>query len=373
MTTTTTPYYGGKDEHHQPGVIVPGIVTDGGDYYDHDDSNNTKMSGVPYYYGAATDSQIQDQTQAQSQGRMGSPQPHRCNDVAFAILFLAHLVAMACAAAKYVPLAAVVAQEYATNIQNNQNNNNNNNRQILRLLENDNDQYYNQQYYNYNNNNNQNENKNENDQYEANVNYYYDNTYDGIPVSDATTPQILTLVGTVGVLAMLCSSLNLHIMVHCAKRLIKAALIFNATTMVCVAIMGFVGGNLMGGIMGSFFALLAIWFACSVWSRVPFAASNLVTATTAIRTNLGVTTFAYFSVFVGFLWNLWWIATVSSFTAVKYYDQQEAQADDDDAQAVASDPLNGFIMFLFFLSYYWTYQVIKVRTYSTCSRTDCLH
>jgi hypothetical protein len=275
-------------------------------------------------YGGAADSN------SNNNHKVGSPQPRKCNDAAFAILFLGHLVAIAAATIRYVPLAQDLALDaYAEN---------NNERARRRTAENDDA------------NNNEGENA------------YYEET----SASEVTPQQIATLVGTVGVLAVLVSSLNLQVMVHCAKPLIKAALIFNAISMVGVAAVGFLSGNAVGGAIGSMFAVLAIWFACSVWSRIPFAASNLVTATTAIRANLGVTTFSYLSIMVGLLWNLWWFVTVSSFTAVKYYEQEQQNGGGgDDEEALAMDPMTTFLMFLFFISYYWVYQVIKNHLHVT--------
>ena len=276
--------------------------------------------------------------------KVGEHQPRRWNDLGFSILFVAHLFGMASATAFYVPMASEVARGYATNTTNTTNSEEN------RLLQQGNEDYY---------NNNQN-------YYNSSQNYYSENDnndFDPYYSHEVTPQQILALVGGVGVISLVICSLNLQIMVCCAKPLIKIALICNALSMCIMAIMSFANGMVLVGVIGAVFAFLAICFACSVWQRIPFAASNLAAATTAIRQNLCVTSFAYLSVVISFLWNLWWFVTVSSFVAVKYFEQAEEQNNNNDGTEVAyqADPKTGFIMFFFFVSYYWTYQVIKVR------------
>ena len=276
--------------------------------------------------------------------KVGEHQPRRWNDLGFSILFVAHLFGMASATAFYVPMASEVARGYATNTTNTTNSEEN------RLLQQGDADYY---------NNNQN-------YYNSSQNYYSENDnndFDPYYSHEVTPQQILALVGGVGVISLVICSLNLQIMVCCAKPLIKIALICNALSMCIMAIMSFANGMVLVGVIGAVFAFLAICFACSVWQRIPFAASNLAAATTAIRQNLCVTSFAYLSVVISFLWNLWWFVTVSSFVAVKYFEQAEEQNNNNDGTEVAyqADPKTGFIMFFFFVSYYWTYQVIKVR------------
>jgi hypothetical protein len=99
-------------------------------------------------------------------------------------------------------------------------NNNNNGRARQRTAENDDDAYYNK-----NNNEGEHYYDNENEA-DNDYNLYYEET----SASEVRPQQISTIVGTVGVLEILVNSLNLQVMVHCAKPLIKVALIFNVVS-----------------------------------------------------------------------------------------------------------------------------------------------
>lgn len=79
-----------------------------------------------------------------------------------------------------------------------------------------------------------------------------------------------------------------------------------------------------------------------------------MTATTAIRANLGLAFYAYLSLFLTFGWAIWWTAgTISAIFVLG----------DCDADGSCESNVNGFLLFLFFVSYYWTVQV-RARVYA---------
>ena len=242
--------------------------------------------------------------------------PKRCNDVFFSLLYFAHLGVLAYVTAIYVPIAIV--QETTA-------------------------------YNNYGNNNRQLEE---------------DNGGDGADgYSNITVQSILILIAIIGGIALVVSTLAMNVLICCAHGLISTALLFNIVCFGLVSASGFILGDLLSGTLGAVMTLLAIWFACSVWSRIPFAASNLETATRAIRANIGVTVFAYLSIVVSLLWNIWFMIAFSSFMIV-VTGQGADQAEDDNGNnnevVQEQSPLFGFIVFLFLVSYFWTFQVIKV-------------
>lgn len=98
-----------------------------------------------------------------------------------------------------------------------------------------------------------------------------------------------------------------------------------------MAIMGFLG-----------FAF-GFCYAYYVWDRIPFAAANLNTALVAVRSNLGTAVVAYFFLFLAFGWSVWWVI-VSNAMMANY---------------------GGGVAFLFFLSYYWTQQVLSNTVHVT--------
>jgi hypothetical protein len=97
-----------------------------------------------------------------------------------------------------------------------------------------------------------------------------------------------------------------------------------------------------------------------VWQRIPFAASNLVTAVTAVRANIGLAFFAYTNLFVNFLWSVWWAI---AFVATTYV------VSGCDAEGDCESEVNGFYVFLFMVSYFWTAQVVKNVVHVTVAGT----
>ena len=142
-------------------------------------------------------------------------------------------------------------------------------------------------------------------------------------------------------------------------------------------VMAFLSGQIFMGILGAiFFAIsircvydivsvafgvlqnkiscLSLFFPYSyakmVWSRIPFATANLVTACTAIKANLGVTFFAYLFTAVAGVWSITWsIAFAGVFDKTYECDEQD----------VCTDPNYG-ILFLLFVAYFFIHQVLQV-------------
>lgn len=99
------------------------------------------------------------------------------------------------------------------------------------------------------------------------------------------------------------------ILISFANILIKMALFFSAgMSLVGAAVMFYIGGPM--GAIGGVFCLLGFALNCCyaycVWSRIPFATANLVTATQSIQANCGVTIVAYGGVLLACVWSLLW-------------------------------------------------------------------
>jgi Plasma-membrane choline transporter len=95
---------------------------------------------------------------------------------------------------------------------------------------------------------------------------------------------------------------------------------------------------------------VSAWYAYCVWDRIPFAASNLVTSVTAVRSNIGLAMYAYISLLLVFGWSiLWTIGAGSTLFIVSGCDS---------ANGICENDTNMILLFLFFLSFYWTVQVI---------------
>ena len=110
------------------------------------------------------------------------------------------------------------------------------------------------------------------------------------------------------------------------------------------------------------FFLIFICYARSVWSRIPFASTNLLTACTAIRKNCGVLIVAYFFVALAFGWTLLW-----SISLMGVWDQ--VVTTEQQAGEFQQNSVNWGYLFLLFLSYFFTHQVIQNTTHVTVAGT----
>ena len=146
-----------------------------------------------------------------------------------------------------------------------------------------------------------------------------------------------------GIFATGLSTVTLAFMMKFATNLIKISLFFQVGCSLAMAILGLMAGSVMMAALGFLSFLFGACYAYFVWSRIPFAAANLNTALSAVRTNLGTAVVAYFFLFLGFGWAIWW-------------------------SIVAGDMMANYgngVAFLFFLSYYWTQQVLSNTVHVT--------
>jgi hypothetical protein len=168
--------------------------------------------------------------------------------------------------------------------------------------------------------------------------------YDAI---DGSFHGLLYVVGICGVVSILTSSAMLSVMMKYAKAFTKAALIFSVVISGVVAIIGGLYGQMVMGILGAVMFVIGICYAKMVWPRIPFAAANLHTALTAVKSNMGLTVIAYGALVVAFGWSLLWFIGMG--------------------HAVFSS--NGPIVFLLLVSYFWVHQVLTNTIHVTTAGT----
>lgn len=161
---------------------------------------------------------------------------------------------------------------------------------------------------------------------------------------------ILILWTSLGASAI--SSLALFVMTRWAAELIQISIIFNICVSLSFAILCLVQNVMAGAITGLIIFAIGILYARAVWPLIPWAASNLETAMTAIKTNLGVTIvgFGMIVLTIGFTM-VWLLAIVGT--------NMHSTTCSEDGQCESH--LNGITLALFLLSFYWTIQVTKVR------------
>jgi hypothetical protein len=249
----------------------------------------------------------------------GQPQPKRCNDMLFGILFYAHLGAMAWCAATYGPVMMATLTEDSSTGQNA-----NGRRYLSRILE------------------------------ESNA----DDVSGAINVDDVN--DVILLLGVSGVAGFILSSLALGFMSLFAECLIKTALAFNIISFVLLAFMMLAAGAIPVGIMALLGVGFTAYYSYCVWARIPFAAANMKTAITAVRANFGVVFFSYLSLVIIFLWSIWWsIATLSATFVISGCN----------AAGECQSETSGIIIFLFMVSFFWTVQVARNVVHVTVAGT----
>lgn len=171
---------------------------------------------------------------------------------------------------------------------------------------------------------------------------------------------ISLLVGLTVVGAFCLSILSLGLMIRFAEGLIKMGLFFNICIGLITSVAGFASGSTEAGIMGLIIFVLAVCYAFAIWSRIPFAAANLITASTAIQANMGVTVFAFGAIILNGLWMVFW--SVSAYSTL--YVLGGCNID-----GTCANDIPAVYSFLFLLSLYWTAQVIKNVVHVTVAGT----
>eukprot|EP00581_Thalassiosira_minuscula_P009040 CAMPEP_0183702454 /NCGR_PEP_ID=MMETSP0737-20130205/542_1 /TAXON_ID=385413 /ORGANISM="Thalassiosira miniscula, Strain CCMP1093" /LENGTH=492 /DNA_ID=CAMNT_0025929063 /DNA_START=144 /DNA_END=1622 /DNA_ORIENTATION=+ len=169
-----------------------------------------------------------------------------------------------------------------------------------------------------------------------------------------------------GAVAIVLTGITLPIMMCIPEILIKVSLILMLILSGIMMVMMFMAGSYFGGIIGAIFFLIFCCYARAVWSRIPFASVNLLTACTAIRKNCGVVFIAYFFVALAFGWTLLW--TVSLLGVWEKVVQSETVQTADGYTYTQNNANYGYL-FLLFLSYFFTHQVIQNTTHVTVAGT----
>lgn len=163
----------------------------------------------------------------------------------------------------------------------------------------------------------------------------------------ASISFLLFLVGLLIISATL-SSFTISLMMKFPTEMIKAALIFSTVLLLVVSIAGLMMGDLLSGGLCLLFFAFTCCYVMAVWSRIPFAATNLNTALTAIRSNMGLAIIAYFMMIVAFGWSCFWLLGFSN---------------------LLSANSNPGLLFLLLVSFYWVQQVLSNTVHVTTAGT----
>eukprot|EP00536_Pseudo-nitzschia_multiseries_P010266 jgi/Psemu1/297527/fgenesh1_pm.307_\ len=161
-----------------------------------------------------------------------------------------------------------------------------------------------------------------------------------------------------GVASMVAALVGLFLLLSCPEVIIKCGLIFSVVMSLAYTIYAFLNLNFIWGIFAAIFFMMTVCYVKAVWTRIPFAAINMVTAGTAIKANLGVTFFALLFTIIEVGWIVLWSIALSG-----VYDQT-VQCD---ANNVCD--INYGYLFLLFLSLYFTQQVLQSCVHVTVAGT----
>jgi hypothetical protein len=170
-------------------------------------------------------------------------------------------------------------------------------------------------------------------------------------------PNILaTAIATA--VGLIMSGLGLQVMMLIPGVLIKAALLFTIVMAGLWVVTSFAAGNGFAIFLSLLMFALTCCYAYCVWSRIPFATANLVTAISAVKANCGITIATYVFVFLAAGWTLIWaVAFMGTFD----------QTYECDAQDVCTGP-SYFLLFLIFLALFFSHQVFQVSLSDVVSR-----
>ena len=152
--------------------------------------------------------------------------------------------------------------------------------------------------------------------------------------------------------AMLIIFFFFGVMIRYAEKLIQGSLCISIGLTLLFAIAFAAEGVVVLAVIYFLMFLLVIWYAVSVWSRIPFATANLVTATTAIKSNMGIIPVAFGLVVALVAWIfVWTLSMTGVYMRTRTCDATTGDCDDGTAGKVA-----GLFMML---SFYWTSEVLK--------------
>lgn len=169
---------------------------------------------------------------------------------------------------------------------------------------------------------------------------------------------ILTLVAFGG------SAVAVIVMMKIPQFLIKAGLFFVIGMSGLFMVMAFLSGSIGVGILGAIFFAITLCYARAVWSRIPFATANLVTACTAIQANVGVVAYGYIFAALAGGWSLLWtVAFAGVFNETDNCNNVDGTCDN----------VNYGYLFLLLVAFYFTHQVLQNSVHVTvagkCSTT----
>lgn len=176
-------------------------------------------------------------------------------------------------------------------------------------------------------------------------------------LGDENSKTAGAMVGGLVLMSGLATALSvgsLWFMMACAESLISACLIGSVITNFVMAVVFLAAGS-PWAILWVAMAFIGVCYAYFVWNRIAFASANLKVALTAVKANMSLVLIAALSLFVAFLWSLWGLL---NFLAIAWHLKGGEGGGDGEGDEQSFQTMNGGILFLLLVGFYWGHQVI---------------
>jgi len=174
---------------------------------------------------------------------------------------------------------------------------------------------------------------------------------------------IVTLLSTV----VLVPSILINLLLGAfASMLIQISLVFTPISFLIAFVGSFVTMNCPIALFSLIFFVVGVYYAVTVWHKVPFATANLKIALAAIKDNHGLWIIAYAVTAKAYVWILLWGSAVSEMAVFSPGWIQDCPSTADDDDGVCTISTRGKLICLgMLLSLFWTSQVIKNTFHTT--------
>lgn len=170
---------------------------------------------------------------------------------------------------------------------------------------------------------------------------------------------VMSIVGITGLYASILSLLTVGFMLIIVKSLIQTVLVFCILLSLAWGVMWYALARQQHGvvaILGFVAFILMVGYTIVVWDRIPFAATNLHTALAAMQSTADITLLGMSMILVAFAWCLvWCMAFIGLVDTLDVCEPGDKACRDD-----LNNHNNVLLYVVFFLSFCWTNQVIKV-------------
>eukprot|EP00934_Nitzschia_sp_Nitz4_P007347 Nitzschia sp. Nitz4//scaffold145_size56662//31762//33411//NITZ4_006560-RA/size56662-processed-gene-0.29-mRNA-1//-1//CDS//3329536586//7337//frame0 len=155
-----------------------------------------------------------------------------------------------------------------------------------------------------------------------------------------------------------------------AVQWIQTAVYMSVATNILLAVVLFASGSFWMAMAPCLMAILLVFYASSIWHRIPLAAANLKSAIASIQPQKGVAFIGLIGMMVSVVWWILWIFFMAASLQTPFMEsQQSANVKDDEEDLDQATPLYKFIFFLMLLSLYWTHEVIQNVVQTTVAGT----